>query len=61
MPALWRKAYKKMWNDDIVAAMELHYPPIVIELLKKEPDMYKRSKILTDARKGFYDEKKGKK
>lgn len=41
------------WNNDIKVAKELHYPKSVIELLKKEPDAKKRSRILHDERLGY--------
>lgn len=48
---------KDQWMADIRAAKELYYPPIVIQLLEKEPDHMKRCGILRRARLGFYDEK----
>lgn len=42
-------------KDDILIAEELHYPDIVIKLLKEEPDANKRQHILHDARMGVYD------
>lgn len=44
---------KKGWHNDIKAAKELHYPKYVVEMLKKEPDAEKRTKILHDARLGI--------
>lgn len=40
------------WNNDIKTAKELLYPEYVIEMLKKEPDQRKRTRILHDARVG---------
>ena len=48
---------KKKHKDDIRAAKELCYPQIVIDMLKEEKDSNKRLNILTDARKGVYDNK----
>lgn len=39
------------WKHDINVAKELLYPYWVIEALKHERDPFKRSKILTNARK----------
>lgn len=41
--------------EDAAIARELCYPKKVAELLLKEPDADKRSKILRDARLGKYD------
>lgn len=46
---------KAQWRHDIKVAKELYYPPIVIDLLKKEKNYSKRCEILRRARLGFYD------
>lgn len=42
-------------REDVRIAKQLCYPRIVIEKLKEEKDPNKRSRILTDARLGKYD------
>lgn len=42
--------------EDARIAAELHYPEIVIKMLKKEDDPIKRQRILADARWGVYDD-----
>lgn len=46
---------RRVSNDEMKIAQELHYPDIVIDLLGKEPDQNKRQHILADARAGLYD------
>lgn len=38
------------WRNDVIVAKELLYPKEVIKMLEKEPDPYKRQRILHDAR-----------
>ena len=46
------------WIEDIQIAKDLCYPAEAIRLLKMEPDPDKRSRILTNARRGLYDKKR---
>lgn len=48
--------HNECWKADIRAAKELCYSEKVVNMLKKEPNPIKRSQILTNARKGVYDE-----
>lgn len=48
----------KNWREDVQIAKDLCYPAEVIRLLRAEPNPDKRSRILTNARRGFYDKKK---
>lgn len=43
-------------ENDILIATELHYPNIVLELLRDELDTNKRQRILHNARIGLYDD-----
>lgn len=47
--------HNECWKADIRAAKELCYPKKVIRMLEDEPNANKRSKILTNARKGVYN------
>lgn len=46
---------KNSKDTDIKIAKELHYPKTVILKLMREPDLFKRTRILRDARHGLYD------
>ena len=47
---------KTEWDKDIRVAKQLGYSAKVIALLKSEPNLNKRQRILTDARRGKYDD-----